>query len=58
MEMSIFRLGAGLFRLLLWAFWVSAGLQDSGLFGGYCLGALGSGRIGGLSSGAAGGRAL
>lgn len=24
---------AGLFRLLLWAFWVSARLQDSGLFG-------------------------
>lgn len=38
MEMSIFCLGAawfpvGFFRLFLWAFWVSAGLQDSGLFG-------------------------
>lgn len=37
-EMSIFCLDAawfpaGLCRLLLWAFWVSAGLQDSGLFG-------------------------
>lgn len=61
-EMPIFYLWAawspaGLFRLLLWAFWVSARLQNSGFFG-IILWAPWADRIAGLSSGAAGVRAL